>query len=184
MEFKFSAEDDAFRRDLREFVQQSLPPDWEGGGRWPEEWNWEQTRAMRRELAQKGWLTMHWPEEYGGQNASPVRSAIYNEELAYMRAPGRDIFGVRMLGPTLMIHGSEEQKQTHLPPIARGKSSGVRGTANRNRARTWRRSAPGRCGMATITSSTERKSGPRWPTEPTGLCVWRAPTRRPPSIGG
>ncbi len=120
MEFKFSAEDDAFRRDLREFVQQSLPPDWEGGGRWPEEWNWEQTRAMRRELAQKGWLTMHWPEEYGGQNASPVRSAIYNEELAYMRAPGRDIFGVRMLGPTLMIHGSEEQRQTHLPPIARG----------------------------------------------------------------
>jgi len=58
--------------------------------------------------------------EYGGQDASPVRSAIYNEELAYMRAPGRDIFGVRMLGPTLMIHGSEEQKQTHLPPIARG----------------------------------------------------------------
>ena len=120
MEFKFSAEDDAFRRDLQEFVQQALPSDWEGGGRWPEEWNWEQTRTMRRELAQKGWLTMHWPEEYGGQNASPVRSAIYNEELAYMRAPGRDIFGVRMLGPTLMIHGSEEQKQTHLPPIARG----------------------------------------------------------------
>ncbi len=81
MEFKFSAEDDAFRQDLREFVQQSLPSDWEGGGRWPEEWNWEQTRTMRRDLAQKGWLTMHWPEEYGGKNASPVRSAIYNEEL-------------------------------------------------------------------------------------------------------
>ena len=120
MEFKFSAEDDAFRRDLREFVQQELPSDWEGGGRWPEEWNWDQTRKMRQALAQKGWLTMHWPEEYGGQNASPVRSAIYNEELAYMRAPGRDIFGVRMLGPTLMIHGSEDQKQTHLPPVARG----------------------------------------------------------------
>jgi alkylation response protein AidB-like acyl-CoA dehydrogenase len=74
---------------------------------------------MRQKLAQKGWLTMHWPAEYGGQDASPVRSAIYNEELAYLRAPGRDIFGVRMLGPTLMIHGSEEQKQTYLPPIAR-----------------------------------------------------------------
>jgi alkylation response protein AidB-like acyl-CoA dehydrogenase len=74
---------------------------------------------MRQKLAQKGWLTMHWPTEYGGQDASPVRSAIYNEELAYLRAPGRDIFGVRMLGPTLMIHGSEEQKQTYLPPIAR-----------------------------------------------------------------
>ncbi|MSQ05789.1 MAG: acyl-CoA dehydrogenase [Dehalococcoidia bacterium] len=120
MEFKFSPEDDAFRRELRAFVLQELPPDWEGGGRWPEEVNWELTRQMRRKLAQRGWLTMHWPKEYGGQNASPVRSAIYNEELAYLRAPGRDIFGVRMLGPTLMLYGSEEQKRTYLPPIAQG----------------------------------------------------------------
>jgi alkylation response protein AidB-like acyl-CoA dehydrogenase len=119
VEFKFTPEDDAFRHELRAFVQGELPDGWEGGGRWPEEWDWEFTREMRRKLAQKGWLTMHWPREYGGQDASPVRSAIYNEELAYLRAPGRDIFGVRMLGPTLMIHGSEEQKQTHLPPIAR-----------------------------------------------------------------
>ena len=54
------------------------------------------------------------------KGASPVKSAIFNEEIAYLRAPGRDIFGVRMLGPTLMIHGSEEQKRTHLPPVARG----------------------------------------------------------------
>ena len=119
MEFKFTPEDDAFRQELRAFVRQELPNDWEGGGRWPEEWDWDFTQDMRQKLAQKGWLTMHWPQEYGGQDASPVRSAIYNEELAYLRAPGRDIFGVRMLGPTLMIHGSEEQKQTHLPPIAR-----------------------------------------------------------------
>ena len=119
MEFKFTPEDDAFRQELRSFVQQELPSDWEGGGRWPEEWDWEFTQDMRQKLARKGWLTMHWPGEYGGQDASPVRSAIYNEELAYLRAPGRDIFGVRMLGPTLMIHGSEEQKQAHLPPIAR-----------------------------------------------------------------
>ena len=119
MEFKFTPEDDVFRHELRSFVQQELPADWEGGGRWPEEWDWDFTRDMRQKLAAKGWLTMHWPQEYGGQDASPVRSAIYNEELAYLRAPGRDIFGVRMLGPTLMIHGSEEQKQTHLPPIAR-----------------------------------------------------------------
>ena len=120
MEFKFTPEDDSFRHELRAFVQQELPSGWEGGGRWPEEWDWDFTKQMRQKLAQKGWLTMHWPEEYGGQDASPVRSAIYNEELAYLRAPGRDIFGVRMLAPTLMIHGSEEQKQTHLPPIARG----------------------------------------------------------------
>ena len=120
MEFKFSPEDESFRQELRDFVVAELPSDWEGSGRWPEEANWEITGQMRKKLAGKGWLTMHWPEEYGGQNASPVRSAIFNDEMAYMRAPGRDIFGVRMLGPTLMIHGTEEQRLTHLTPVARG----------------------------------------------------------------
>ena len=120
MEFKFSLEDETFRRDLRQFVKDELPSDWEGGGSWPEETDWDLTREMRKKLADKGWLTMHWPEEYGGENASPVRSAIFNEEMAYMRAPGRDIFGVRMLGPTLMIHGSDELKEKHLNAVARG----------------------------------------------------------------
>ena len=120
MDFKLSAEDESFRHDLREFVTGELPDDWEGSGRWPEENDWDLTRKLRKKLAARGWLTMHWPEEYGGQNASPVRSAIFNEEMSYLRAPGRDIFGVRMLGPTLMIHGTEEQKQTHLTPVARG----------------------------------------------------------------
>ena len=120
MEYRFTPEDDHFRDELRQFIRAELPIDWEGGGRWPEEYDWDFTMHLRGRLAERGWLTMHWPEEYGGHDASPVRSAIYNEELAYLRAPGRDIFGVRMLGPTLMIHGSEEQKQAHLPPIARG----------------------------------------------------------------
>ena len=120
MEFKFTAEDEAFRNELRSFVDTELPPGWEGRGRYPEEDDWDLTRVMRGKMAAKGWLTMHWPEEYGGQDASAVKSAIFNEEIAYLRAPGRDIFGVRMLGPTLMIHGSEEQKKTHLPPVARG----------------------------------------------------------------
>lgn len=120
MEFKFTAEEDEFRTELRAFMQAELPDNWEGGGRYPEDDDWDLNDVIRKKMADKGWLTMHWPEEYGGQAASPVKSAIYNEEIAYMRAPGRDIFGVRMLGPTLMIHGSEEQKKTHLPPVAKG----------------------------------------------------------------
>ena len=120
MEFKFTAEDEDFRRELRAFMKAELPETWEGAGRYPEDDDWDLNRVIRQKMAAKGWLTMHWPEEYGGQNASPVKSAIYNEEIAYMRAPGRDIFGVRMLGPTLMIHGSEEQKKTHLTPVAKG----------------------------------------------------------------
>ena len=120
MDFQFTGEDDAFRQDVREFLKQELPADWEGGGRYPEEGGWDFTLQLRKKMAEKGWLTMHWPEEYGGQDASPVRSAIFSEELTYNRTPGRDIFGVRMLGPTLMIYGTEEQKLTHLPPVARG----------------------------------------------------------------
>ena len=120
MDFRFSPEDDSFRQDVRQFIRQELPADWEGGGRYPEEDDWDLTVQIRKKMADRGWLTMHWPEEYGGQAASQVRSAIFSEELTYSRTPGRDIFGVRMLGPTLMIHGSEEQKQAHLPPIARG----------------------------------------------------------------
>ena len=120
MDFQFTAEDEAFRQQVREFVRQELPDNWEGGGRYPEEDDWDLTLELRKKMADRGWLTMHWPEEYGGENASAVRSAIFSEELTYNRTPGRDIFGVRMLGPTLMIHGSEEQKLTHLPPVARG----------------------------------------------------------------
>ena len=120
MDFTFSPEDDSFRQDVRQFIRQELPADWEGGGRYPEEDDWDLTVQIRKKMADRGWLTMHWPEEYGGQAASQVRSAIFSEELTYNRTPGRDIFGVRMLGPTLMIHGSEEQKQAHLPPVARG----------------------------------------------------------------
>ena len=120
MDFRFTPEDDAFRAEVREFIKQELPANWEGAGRNPDEDDWDFTVQIRKKMADRGWLTMHWPEEYGGQSASQVRSAIFSEELTYNRAPGRDIFGVRMLGPTLMIHGSEEQKQTHLPPVARG----------------------------------------------------------------
>ena len=120
MEFKFTEQDEEFRKELRAFMKAELPDSWEGAGRYPEEDDWDLNIVIRKKMAEKGWLTMHWPEEYGGQAASPVKSAIYNEEIAYMRAPGRHIFGVRMLGPTLMIHGSEEQKKTHLPSVANG----------------------------------------------------------------
>ena len=120
MEFAFSAEDDAFRRELTEFIRQEHAPKWDDADRGSDEASWTATKQMRQKLADRGWLTMHWPEEYGGQKASPVRSTIFNDEMTYYRAPGRDNFGVRMMGATLMMHGSEEQKRLHLPPVARG----------------------------------------------------------------
>jgi alkylation response protein AidB-like acyl-CoA dehydrogenase len=120
VDFRFTSEDEAFRQEVAEFIQQELPPNWEGEGRYPEESDWDFSLQLRKKMADRGWLTMHWPEEYGGQNASPLRSTIFNEEMSYNRVPGRDAFGVRMMGATLMIHGSDEQKSLHLPPVARG----------------------------------------------------------------
>ena len=120
MDFRLSAEDDRFRQELLSFLGQELPADWEGRGRWAEDADWEFTVEMRKKLAQKGWLTMHWPEEYGGQGALPLKSAIFSEEMSYNRAPGRDIFGVRMRAPTLMIYGTEEQKKEFLLPVSKG----------------------------------------------------------------
>ena len=122
MDFRLSAQEEAFREELRDFLRRELPQGWAGSGDEYDEHdaNWNFTVSMRKKLAAKGWLTMAWPSEYGGQDASRMMQVIFAEEMAYHRAPGRDIFGVNMLAPTLMIHGSEEQRREYLPPIARG----------------------------------------------------------------
>ena len=118
MDFKFSDEEESFRRELRDFLKQELP---EGTGTLDEgDEDWDLTLKMRKKLAEKGWLSMAWPEEYGGMGASLMMQLIFAEEMSYQRAPGRDIFATRMLAPTLLIHGTEEQRLRYLPPIARG----------------------------------------------------------------
>ncbi|GBD11922.1 Putative acyl-CoA dehydrogenase FadE17 [bacterium HR23] len=118
MDFQFTPQEEAFREEVRAFIRAEVPPDFDGGELGEEEW--EMTRRLRKKLAQKGWLTLHWPKEYGGMGASPITQLIFNEEMSYGRCPGRDIFGTRMMAPTLMIWGTEEQKKRFLPPVARG----------------------------------------------------------------
>ena len=122
MRFAFTKEEENFRKEVREFLQNALPNNWDGvAGNNLEEGasdkEWEFTLEMRKKLAEKGWLTMAWPKEYGGQNASMMQQVIFAEEMTLARAPGRDGFGIRMLAPTLMIHGTEEQKTQYLPDI-------------------------------------------------------------------
>ena len=111
MRFAFTKEEDDFRQEVREFLKNELPKNWDGvaGNNLEEGANedeWGFTLEMREKLAKKGWLTMAWPKEYGGQNASMMKQVIFAEEMTLARAPGRDGFGIRMLAPTLMIHGT------------------------------------------------------------------------------
>ena len=120
MDFRFSPEEQDFRQQLRDFLEQELPPGWEGSANEDDDEVWELGLKIRKKLAERGWLTLAWPREYGGLEASHMMQVIFSEEMAYGRAPGRDIFGTRMLAPTLMIHGTEDQKLEYLPPVARG----------------------------------------------------------------
>src|SRR5207248_7014511 len=69
-------------------------------------------------LNEGGWAGLHWPREYGGRGATLVESAIFNEEIARAQLPQPvNVLGLVLGGPTLMVHGTDEQKERYLPPI-------------------------------------------------------------------
>jgi alkylation response protein AidB-like acyl-CoA dehydrogenase len=119
MDFTFTAEDQAFRAEVREFIQANWGlGDLVGGVAGESEDEFPRMRAFEKKLAERGWLTMAWPQEYGGGGASHIRQMIFREECAYHGAPGSGGQGINMIGPCLMVHGNEEQRRRFLPPIA------------------------------------------------------------------
>jgi alkylation response protein AidB-like acyl-CoA dehydrogenase len=78
-------------------------------------------RAWQGKLAEAGLAGVTWPKEYGGQGLGPIEQVICNQEIARARVPGiLDAIGVGMLGPTIIAHGSEEQKARYLGPMLHG----------------------------------------------------------------
>jgi alkylation response protein AidB-like acyl-CoA dehydrogenase len=115
MDFDLSPEDVAFRDELRGWLTDHTPPDIDVAATFDEA---EKLRDWQRTLHSGRWVGIHWPEEYGGRGASLLQVAIYNAELARARAPqilGRA--GVNLVGPTLISHGTEEQRRRWLPKI-------------------------------------------------------------------
>jgi hypothetical protein len=131
MDFRFSAEDEAFRDEIRAFVRAELPDSF-GRAAYndredsPKE-HGEQAKAFQRKLSDKGWLTLAWPKQHGGLAAGPMQQLVYNEEMSRLRAPGFGGMGVAMVGPTLMMHGTDEQRERFLGRIARGEMSWCQG---------------------------------------------------------
>lgn len=121
MDFTFTDSERQLRQELRGFLQEALPADWDGAGSDLSDDDFEFGQQFNRQLASRGWIAPAWPRQYGGIGATHVEQAIFGEELGYHRAPmGGRIFGVGMIGPTLIVHGSEEQKAQHLPGITKG----------------------------------------------------------------
>ena len=118
MDFKFENEDEKFREEVIDFIDKELPWDWRNLDLDAEDDDDKiLVRQFKKKLGEKGWLTMAWPEEYGGQAASHMRQVVFNEEMAYRGIPVGDA-GIRMVGPILMLYGTDEQKKQFLPQIA------------------------------------------------------------------
>jgi alkylation response protein AidB-like acyl-CoA dehydrogenase len=74
--------------------------------------------AWQRQLFDAGWAAVHWPRDYGGRGASLTEQAIFQEEMSRARAPQMmNRVGINLVGPTLIAHGTEEQRQRYLPRI-------------------------------------------------------------------
>lgn len=127
MDFAFTAEQEKLRQEVRAFLDKELPPDWVDyigtavdDVVVPREDGWQVFQDMARKLGEKGWLSLFWPTKYGGQACSHVDYLVFLEEIARRGSPGYNAVGAKMLAPTLMDYGTEEQKERHLKPIGRG----------------------------------------------------------------
>jgi len=116
VDLTFSPKETAFRDELRAWLADN-PPDPEpvdGGEDARNAWR----GAWQRRLYDGGWAAPAWPVEYGGRGATLTESAIYYEEIGRARVPlAANTLGILLGGPTLMVWGTDEQKERYLPPI-------------------------------------------------------------------
>ena len=122
MQFKYEPDVEAFRGEVRDFIAAEYKPNLArqraAGERSAAEHkaDYDATMAFQKKLAQRDWLAMAWPKEYGGGGASHMRQLVYNEEMAYAGAPAYSM-GIAWVGPSLMLYGTEEQKKRFIPRI-------------------------------------------------------------------
>src|SRR5215472_1437493 len=115
MDLRFSPEDEQYRQKLRTWLEAHVPQE-----RPPKDQDAEfaYRRAWQRQLYEGGLVGINWPKEYGGQGATLIQQAIYAQEMARARAPQpANGLGISIVGPTLIHHGTEEQKKRYIPKI-------------------------------------------------------------------
>jgi alkylation response protein AidB-like acyl-CoA dehydrogenase len=114
VDLTLSPSEESFRDELRAWLDANHP------GREPEgdDAGFAFRRAWQRRLHEGGWAGVSWPTEYGGRGATLVEQAIYNEEIVRAQAPSAaNVLGLAMGGPTVIAHGTDEQKRRYLEPI-------------------------------------------------------------------
>jgi alkylation response protein AidB-like acyl-CoA dehydrogenase len=128
MDFRDTPEQAAFRNEVRDFIQKEAPAELKNAGRrgggaatmfGPE--FMQSMREWRKKLASRGWIVPAWPKEYGGAGMNHMEQFIFNMEFAESRVPtGAGGIATGMAGPTIIVHGTEEQKKAYIPGILSG----------------------------------------------------------------
>ncbi len=137
MDLYFSAEDENFRAEAREWLTHALEGEFAGvrgrGGPGDEHALFEERLAWERALGAAGWTCLSWPAEYGGRDVTLLQQVIFYEEYARAGGPGRvGIVGEGLIGPTILHFGTDEQKRRFLPKIASGEELWCQGYSEPN----------------------------------------------------
>ena len=122
MDLTLTAEQEAFRAQVRRWLETNIPADWTSRiaatADVPRPEAYDILRAWQRKLFDAGFIGLTWPKEYGGGGLTFVEEMILHEEMALTKAPPiLNILGVGMAGPTIVAYGTEEQKQRYPAKI-------------------------------------------------------------------
>ena len=131
----YSAEAEAYRQKVQAFLAEKLPSNWAGIGRLEGDALTNFVTEWRGTLYEAGYLAPGWPVEYGGAGLSALEQVILAEEFAKAGVPtggSNDAFSIQMLGNTLLMLGTEEQKQYYLPRILSGEDTWCQGYSEPN----------------------------------------------------
>jgi alkylation response protein AidB-like acyl-CoA dehydrogenase len=128
MDFTYSPEDEAFRKELRSWLEANAPKDQRGESADAEivqdimheedDEDWKRRLRWHQKMHGAGWVGISWPKEYGGRGASLMQNIIYAEEMARFRTPPLvNGLGIMLVGPTIIHWGTEEQKKRYVQKI-------------------------------------------------------------------
>jgi alkylation response protein AidB-like acyl-CoA dehydrogenase len=122
MDLQFSDEDEHFRREIRDALQNLVPADMARRTRQGVHPTKADLKTWNRIMHDRGWVAAHWPKEFGGTGWSPLHVHIFEEELAAVDAPFLSYFGLRLVGPLIFTFGTEQQKKALIPDILTGET--------------------------------------------------------------
>ena len=132
MDLSFTAEQIAFREEVRAIILASLPEHLRRKAEIDAHFEPDEVKEWHRILHGKGWAAPHWPSAYGGPGLDVTRRFILTEELELSGAPTLSPFGLMMVGPLLMQYGTDAQKKRFLPKILDGSEVWCQGYSEPN----------------------------------------------------